>query len=274
MDLLNQTKKICQNNGIIPARSRGQNFLISESVYDEIIEAADLKTSDMVIEVGPGLGFLTRRLAHKAKQVWAVELDGKLARLLEKDLKKEKIKNVKIINQNILDIKIGDLMTGDDYKIVANLPYNITAIFLRRILSGVKKPKSLILMLQKEVAERISARPPKMSLLSNAVQFYAQAEIMSYVDKKHFWPQPEVDSAIIQLQVKNRGLKVEEKKFFQLLKFGFSQKRKKLKNNLSAGYQMSQEKIINSIKLANINQDARAQELSLDDWLRLFKFFC
>ncbi|MFH0923642.1 MAG: 16S rRNA (adenine(1518)-N(6)/adenine(1519)-N(6))-dimethyltransferase RsmA [Candidatus Falkowbacteria bacterium] len=280
--MLQQTKELCKLYDIKPARSKGQNFLIKEDIYDKLIESADLTKDDTVLEVGPGLGFLTAKLAPKAKKVIAVELDDKLAEVLRIGLKAKGIKNVEVVNENILTspltpllIRRGELK-GRGYKIVANLPYNITSIFLRQILSAEVKPNLMVLMLQKEVAERITAKPGKMNLLAVSVQFYANPEIMRIVPADNFWPQPKVDSAITRLTPRPPLLAKEmgsEKDFFRLLKIGFSAKRKMLKNNLANGYHISHEDAGNKLKKAGLDIKIRAQNLSLEDWKKLFGNF-
>ena len=286
MDLLKETRKICKLYDINPARSKGQNFLINEDVYDKIIESADLNENDIVLEVGPGLGFLTEKLADKVKKVMAVELDDKLAELLKTRLLTNSIKNVEIINQDIIELlsdnfrsptsknlEVGLLSALYNYKIVANLPYNISSIFLRTIFELPNKPKSLTLMLQKEVAERIVAKSGKMSLLAVSVQLYAEGSIITNVPGSDFWPAPEVESAVIHLELKERDIDVDEKKFFQLVKFGFSAKRKMLKNNLANGFHIDQKEIEEKIVKAGFNPKIRAQELSVEDWKKLLKEF-
>lgn len=277
MDLLGQTKKLCKLYNIIPARSKGQNFLIREKIYDEMVDAAELKPDDIVLEVGPGLGFLMAKLAKKAGQVIAVELDDKLAEVLRVGLMAQRILNVEVVNKDILDFSIKYLVSGimgneknTKYKIVANLPYNITSIFLRKFLSETEnKPELMVLMLQKEVAERICAEAGDMSLLAVSVQFYAKPEIARIVPKENFWPEPEVDSAIIKIEARSKKPEVNEKEFFRLVKFGFSAKRKMLKNNLAAGFKISQAEAENKITKAGFNPKIRAQELSVDDWLKI-----
>jgi 16S rRNA (adenine1518-N6/adenine1519-N6)-dimethyltransferase len=186
MDLLEKTKQLCAENNIRPARSKGQNFLIDENIYDKIIEAADLKNTDTVLEVGPGLGFLTAKLSEKAGYVIAVELDDKLAAYLKENLKKE---NVEIINENILDIiNSKSQILNSKYKVVANLPYNITSVFIRKMLTSENKPTEMILMLQKEVAERICAKPGDMSLLALSVQFFSEPKYFSKFHAQLFIP--------------------------------------------------------------------------------------
>lgn len=281
MDLLNQTKELCRLYNIKPARSKGQNFLIREEIYDQIIAAADLQSDDVVLEVGPGLGFLTAKLAKKAGRIVAVELDDKLAEVLHTGLMAQEAKNVEVINQNVLDIidnpHLTPFLKGGSYKIVANLPYNITSVFLRKFLSeSENKPKLTVLMLQKEVAQRICAQAGAMSLLAISVQLYATPEIVQIVPKEYFWPQPEVDSAIVKITPHASYLfnkEVGEKDFFRLVKFGFVAKRKMLKNNLAAGFKINQNEAENKITKAGFDGKIRAQELSVDDWLKLFVEF-
>lgn len=272
MDLLNITKEICKKNNIVPTRSKGQNFLVKESVYDDIIEKADITKEDTILEVGPGLGFLTEKLSEKAKKVIAVELDDKLAVLLKKKIEKLGLENVEIINKDILKIKDDDLDIGE-YKIVANLPYNITSIFLRRFLENNNiRPKSITLMLQKEVAERIIAKTGKMSLLAVSVRFYADVEILKYVGRNDFWPSPEVDSAVIKfIPFLSDSSKGYELGFFQMVKFGFSARRKMLKNNLAGGYCLDNKEAEEIVVRSGQKATVRAQELSIEDWKNLYK---
>lgn len=272
MDLLKQTKEICRLYDIKPARSRGQSFLISEKIYDRIAKAARLKKSDKVLEVGPGLGFLTSRLAKASGEVIAVELDDKLASFLEAATSSNELKNIKVFNEDILKFnakKAGLKERG--YKVVANLPYNISSIFLRTFLSSHIRPSLMILMLQKEVAERIVAGPGDMSVLAISVQFYSKVKIVGHVPKKNFWPEPKVDSAIVEIETKDRLPDVDVKKFFQLVKFGFSAKRKMLKNNLAAGFRIEGQKAEICLKKAGIEERARAEDLSLSDWIKLLE---
>ena len=291
MDLLQKTQKICQVNKIEPARSKGQNFLINDSVYDEIIKSANLKADDVVLEVGPGLGFLTRKLAEKAQKVITVELDDVLAELLKINLAKEKIANVEIRNENILDFNFTEKREATvslappgegrcegafelkKYKIVANIPYNITSVFLRKFLETNNRPEMMVLMLQKEVAERIIAKPGQMSILAVSVQFFAEGEIICNVPAKDFWPAPRVDSAVIKLVAREDNSiftdLAYQKRFFRLVKHGFVSKRKMLKNNLSAGYHVDQEKVIEVMDRVGLIKTARAQELSIEEWKKL-----
>jgi 16S rRNA (adenine1518-N6/adenine1519-N6)-dimethyltransferase len=295
MDLLDRTKEICKFYNIQPSRSKGQNFLIAEDVYERIIAASDLKKNDIVLEVGPGLGFLTAKLAVKAGLVMAIELDDKLAGYLREKISTDKIGNVKIFNENVLDLDLENTkyeIRNTKYKIVANLPYNITSVFIRKFLTAVHKPEKMILMLQKEVAERICAKPGEMSLLALSVQFFSEPEIVSYVPKENFWPMPKVDSAIIRITCHSResgnpvksangdvsGSRVkpgmtDEKEFFRLAKIGFSAKRKMLKNNLAGGLHTTPAEVEKTLIKIGLNPKARAEELAIGDWKNLtFEF--
>lgn len=276
-DLLPKIKEICRLFEIKPTRSKGQNFLVNERIYDDIVKAAEITSSDEVLEVGPGLGFLTAKLASASKRVVAVELDDKLANYLQVGIDTQDIKNVEIVNEDILRFNITKYFPLETkYKVVANLPYNITSIFLRLFLSNRHQPTALTLMLQKEVAERIVATPPDMSLLALSVQYYSEAKIIREVKAGNFWPEPKVDSAVIRLVTKSRPeispekQELEDKLFFRLAKFGFSAKRKMLKNNLAGGLKISQQIITSVMEKNKLGPLLRAEDLSLEDWLKLF----
>ena len=273
MDLLKKTLELCQMYNIKPSKSKGQNFLINEDIYDKIIDTAQLEPGDTVLEVGPGLGFLTFKLSQKAKKVLAVEVDTKIVEALQTIIKAQKIKNVKVFHNDILKAKGENFSKIGSYKIVSNLPYNITSIFLRKFLSLENKPESITLMLQKEVAQRIVSNPPDMSLLSASVKFYAQAEIIFEVGRENFYPSPAVDSAVIKITpIKNRLADYEEeKKFFSILKIGFSAKRKMLKNNLSTGLKMKVADVENIFLKLGFDSKIRAEQLNIEDWLKIHK---
>ena len=273
MSLLREFKKICKDLNINPKKKLGQNFLIDSFVYDSVIDAASINKDDNVLEVGPGLGILTEYLAERAKNVLAVELDKEIFLYL-----KEKFidnQNIHILNENILDFSF-DYFRSQDYKIVANLPYHITSCFLRKFLSNENSPVSMTLMLQKEVAQRIVASDKKESKLSISVKFYADAKIIRYVDRDSFWPVPKVDSAIIHIKKLKNSLLLDKediKKFFRLVKFGFINKRKMLKNNLAAAFRKDTGYIENILIKNNLNPKIRAQDLYIDNWLLFLKIF-
>jgi len=279
MDLLTKTQEICQTFGIKPAHSKGQNFLIEEDVYEKVVQAAEIDKNDLILEIGPGLGFLTAKLAVNAKQVVAVELDDKLAAYLKTAMISQKITNVSIINADITKLSL-NLDSTKQYKVAANLPYNITSFFLRKFLTSDHRPQLMSLLIQKEVAERIVAKPGSMSLLALSVQFYAEAKIVAYVPPKSFWPAPKVDSAIIQIRIMNDELRIkngldsiDEKKFFRLAKAGFVAKRKMLKNNLAAGFQISVLEAQNKIEQVGLDNKIMAEALSLEQWIKLYKLW-
>ena len=284
MNLLEQTQYLIKKTGLKPDKLKGQNFCIDEELLKEIVKAADVSGKDTVLEVGAGFGFLTTELLKKAKKVIAVEMDSKLVKVL-KQLEKFN-DNLEIIEGDILQIPRNKFQVTkksqipnlkfQNYKIVANLPYSITSTFLKKFLTGELKPESMTLLIQKEVAQRICARAGQMSLLALSVQLYAQPKIIRFVSKNSFWPKPKVDSAILQID-KIGGFpyqsQVEEQKFWQVLKIGFSAKRKTLENNLANGFYLPKEKARQIIVQAGLKPISRAQELSLAEWLRLAKSF-
>jgi len=284
-DILAETKYLCRKYNLSPSRSKGQNFLIDESVLEEIILTAELKSEDLILEIGSGLGILTGELIKKVKKVIAIESDERLFEIL----KKIQQASTKLIlkHQDILKADKNKLMTElgaklvdkeiYNYKIVANIPYNISSLLLRSFLNEAPKPKKLVLLLQKELAERLTAPPGKMSLLSIAGQFYADVKIVKEVPAESFWPQPEVDSAIVRLKTFDPGKKYDlpagfsEKKFWRLVKVGFSARRKMLKNNLQNGFEASDQWATDCLEAAGLKKEARAQQLSIPDWLKLYK---
>ncbi len=259
-------KKIFENYRVQPLKRLGQNFLTDARILEKIIAASDLSLEDTILEIGPGLGILTTELAKRAKKIIAVEKDKNLCRILKNILEEKNIQNVEIINQDILKISnfkflISKQILNPNYKIIANLPYYIASPVIRKFLETENKPEIMVLMVQKEVAQRIIAKPPKMSLLAVAIQFYAQSKIISYVSKNSFWPQPKVDSAIIKI-IPRQTPKISTKKLFELVKKGFSSKRKMLKNNLKI-----KESILEKL---GFNPKIRAENLSVENWVKLY----
>lgn len=274
MNLLGRAKGLCRDLGVRPSRSKGQNFLISERIYNKIIEESGIGSKDKILEVGPGPGFMTVKLASKAGKVMAVELDDKMAEALKEFLKNKEIKNARVVNRDIMDLELPPRELGDDYKVVANLPYNITSVFLRKFLSDPGRPESMVLLLQKEVAERITAEPPHMSLLALSVRYYGEPFFVKKVSAANFWPRPRVDSAIVRIKVRSKFLcdRSEEEDFFRLIRAGFSSKRKMLKNNLVSNLGIKSSEAESALKEAGLNPGIRPQELSLNDWVKLKEF--
>ena len=255
-----------------PSKGLGQNFLIDKNVLDKIITAADIKPDESVLEVGPGLGVLTKELANKAKQVTAIEKDQTMIEILKETLKD--FNNIDIIEGDILKI---ENPFSKNYKLVANIPYYLTSPLIRKFLEDSNPPEEIVLMLQKEVAQRICAKPGQMSLLAVSVQFYADAKIVSTVSKNCFWPAPKIDSAIIKIiprgptSTKLRGLPMSPELFFKIVKAGFVQPRKQIAGNLSKVLKLNKEKTAEWLLKNNINPKQRAETLSLDDWKNLTK---
>ncbi|MFA6382170.1 MAG: 16S rRNA (adenine(1518)-N(6)/adenine(1519)-N(6))-dimethyltransferase RsmA [Candidatus Buchananbacteria bacterium] len=275
--IVDQIKKICQAYDLWPARSKGQNFLINQKVLNQIITRAELLPTDTVLEVGPGLGILTEALVKKVKKVISVELDAKLFGFLK--AKFAGASNLELINEDILKFNPETYnLKSISYKIVANLPYNITSHFLKNFLTRRERPATMTLLVQKEVAERICAKPGQMSLLSVSAQLYGDPEIIEIVGRNNFWPVPKVDSAILRIsKIKNQPQVdkflegITEKFFWQMAKIGFAAKRKQLQNNLAAGFKISSDDLKKMLNEANFNPKIRAQELSVADWLKLAK---
>lgn len=264
----------------------GQNFLNNKAVIDKIIQAADLTCDDFVLEIGPGKGILTGELAKAAGKVVAVEIDGNLVELLRNKFSNSK--NVEIISGDILKIDISELLrhrmskskkTSDvlpAYKIIANLPYYITSPIIRLFLESEIPPSEMILMVQKEVAERIVAKPGQMSILAVSVQYYADAEILFEVGKENFDPIPEVDSTVIRITRNPQPDTQNEefnKNFFRIVKAGFSAKRKTLENNLTNSLHIPKTEAEEKLKTVPLSGTARAQELSVEDWKKLVNLF-
>jgi len=259
---------------LTPKKSLGQNFLHDEKVLEKIISSANLKAEDFVMEVGPGKGALTEKLVSEVSRVVAIEIDQNLITALRKKFIKNK--KVEIINEDILKINLSDLFSrykiqDTRYKIVANIPYYITSKIIRLFLETKNPPDEMILMVQKEVAERITSRPGKMSLLSVSVQYYSNPELLFTVSKNSFYPAPQVDSAVIK--IKDIHLEKNSKHFFQIAKAGFSAKRKTLVNNLSNALHLEKGVVEEKIKTADLKSTVRAQELSIVDWKKLVKLF-
>lgn len=256
-----------------PKKQLGQNFLADKKVLMKIIDAADIGKNDTVLEIGPGQGSLTYHLAQRAKKVIAVEKDEKLYSYLLK--KFEGVKNVEFVNEDILDflesrIKNYELRKGG-YKIVANIPYYLTSFLLRKIFEMKNKPSEMILMVQKEVAERIVAKAGNMNLLAISVCLFAEPEILFNVSKNSFWPKPKVDSIVIKLKSYKVCKVKNPEEFLQLVHAGFTAKRKLLINNLAKGLGISKEKIFTIFKSLELDDKIRAQDLSVEDWLEICK---
>ena len=267
----------------LKARKRlGQHFLIDGEVLKLITSAAELAPTDIILEIGPGLGILTRELARQTGWVIAVELDNKLANILKQTL--ASFDNVTIVNKDILRIDPATLLqepktkfapATSPYKVVANLPYYITSPVLRHFLEASVKPEMMIVMVQKEVAEAIVAEPGQRSVLSISVQFYGKPRIVSYVPAQSFYPAPEVDSAILRIDLYSQPAVVvaDEKGFFELVRAGFTASRKQIVNSLVQGSGLPKTEVLALLGRADIVPQRRAETLTLEEWAHLWRAF-
>lgn len=268
-----KAKEICQQLGIKPTKNKGQNFLVNDKILDKIIEAAELKPEDIVLEIGPGLGVLTEALAQKVKKIVAIELDKKLAVFLQEKFRQQK--NIKIIQGDILKINLENLnLKSGDYKLVANLPYQITGLVLRKFLSQKLKPSSITLMLQKEVVERILEKNKKSAIISVITNFYGQPKIIQLVNKNNFWPMPKVDSAILKIELfpsnKFNLNSQEEDNFIKVIKTGFSHPRKQVASNLARFW--PKENIISFLEEIGLSAKIRAEDIKIDSWYTIYRY--
>ena len=254
--------------GVRPKKRLGQNFLIDKRVLERILEAADLSPHDTVVEIGPGLGILTKALAEKAKKVIAIEKDPRMVEILRKTT--EDLPNIEIVQGDILGIVLNQVKhRPTSYKLISNLPYYITSPVIRKFLEARPQPKLMVLMVQKEVAQRVCAKPPDMSLLAVAVQFYGKPSTVSYVKKDCFWPQPKVDSAILKITPIAADINTDARRFFKVVKAGFKQPRKQLLNNFVKGLGLKREAVGKWLKSNAVLPDQRAESLALQDWINL-----
>lgn len=251
--------------GISPRKGLGQHFLVDRPSLEAIIEAADIGPSDTVLEIGPGLGVMTEALAAEAGRVVAVETDHLLADLL----RRRQPGNLEIVEQDILDFDLRVLPPG--YKVVANIPYYLTSKIFRLLLESPQPPAVMSLLIQEEVAERITAKPGQLSMLALSVQYYGHPELMARVERHKFWPAPKVDSAVIKVTVGEPAFVADPTKLFRLMKAGFGERRKQLKNALAGGLNLQGSGVVALLQAADIAPTARAQELDLPAWERLYR---
>lgn len=251
-----------------PKKSLGQNFLVDEGALAKVTSAANLSPSDTVLEIGPGLGSLTRHLASAAQRVVAVELDQTFLPVLEQVL--QSYPRVEVLHGDILQTRIAHLQLPPAYKVVANIPYYITSAVIRHLLEAEVRPGLMVLTVQKEVAERICAQPGDMSLLAVSVQFYAKPQIVARIPAGAFYPIPEVESAVVRLDVLTQpAVPVNDDHFFRVVKAGFSQKRKQLRNSLSGGLRLEAPVVDERLTQVGIDPKRRAETLTLDEWGKL-----
>lgn len=256
-----------------PRKGLGQNFLQDDHILEKIAAAADLGPADSVLEIGPGLGSLTRHLALAARSVTAVELDARLFPALTAVLSPHK--NVHLVQGDILALDPGSLMGEPDYVVVANIPYYITSAVIRRLLESSPRPRRVVLTIQQEVAERVCALPGEMNLLALSVQVYGRPQIKGHIPAGAFYPSPNVDSAILCVDIYTEpAIPVPLlETFFSLARAGFSQKRKTLRNSISAGMRIAPVEAEKKLAAADIDPQRRAETLNLEEWGKLSRQF-
>ena len=261
-----EIKKLLDEVHARPSKHYGQNFLINKGVLEKIIEFSNIKKDDVVLEVGPGPGALTKEISKKAAKVIVIEKDRNMIKVLEKVLDIEKIENVDIINEDVLKLDLEELEIKN-YKLIANIPYYITSALIRKFLEEKIKPEKIILMIQKEVAQRI-CETKKMSILSLSVQFYADPKILFFVSSGSFFPAPKVDSAVIEITPKTITPD-ESEIFFKFIKAGFSSPRKQVVSNLSQNLKLNKEDVKKIFEKLDLDTRIRAEDLTLKNWLEL-----
>jgi len=249
-----------------PQKDLGQNFLVDENILSHIVECADLSPTAQVLEIGAGLGSLTYFLAQAARQVTSVEIDPDLLAIARHTT--VDCKNVDLVQGDILQMDLNSLKLQDDFIVVANIPYYITSAIIRKLLNSTAKPARMVLTIQEEVARRICAEAGEMSLLALSVQVFGAPHIVLKIPAQAFYPSPKVDSVTLRVDLFQQPLIAEEKldTFFRLTKAGFSQKRKMLRNTLSAGLQLPREEVDALLTGAAIDPQRRAQTLTLQEW--------
>lgn len=250
----------------MPNKSLGQHWLHDRDILAHIADCAELVKSDTVLEIGPGLGTLTSELLRRADKVVAVEFDEQLALKLPGQFPG---KNLDVIYEDILQFDLSTLPSG--YKVVANVPYYITSKIVQRLMTATNKPAIAVLLVQKEVAERLAAAPGDMSILAISAQLYSEVTLGDVVPAAFFTPPPKVDSQVVILRTRQQSLlgDVPEKDFFRVVKAGFSSKRKKLRTSLAGGLGIQKDAVESLLQGVNISPNNRAEDLSIQQWLEL-----
>jgi 16S rRNA (adenine1518-N6/adenine1519-N6)-dimethyltransferase len=271
MDLTDITdiKRTLKAYGAYTKKDLGQHFLVDAEALATIVDAAEITKEDRVIEVGPGMGVLTRELCKKAKEVLALEFDKAMIAIIKTSC--IKYTNLKVENVDVLKFDTSGLGV---YKVVANLPYYITSAVIRLFLEAQNKPEEMVLLVQREVAERICAKPSRMSILAVSVQFYGNPQVIDVVPRTSFFPAPKVDSAIIRIKVYRKPLfDVDSRLFFRIVKAGFGEKRKQLTNSLTGGLGLNKETTDLILAEAKVNTMARAESLTMLDWYNIYNAY-
>lgn len=258
---------------IAPKKGLGQNFLHDPNALEKIVDTAELMPADTVLEIGAGTGTLTEALARKARHVVSVEVDERLRPVLEAQL--APYDNVVLLFDDILKVDVLQLIGPQDFVVVANVPYYITSAILRHLLERHRRPRRMVITMQQEVAERIVAQPPDMSILAVSVQFYGQPQIVTRLRPGAFWPRPDVDSAVLRIDIYDvPPVDVpSDKLFFRVVRAGFGQKRKQLRNALSGGLAIKSAVAGELLIEAGVDPTRRAETLTLAEWAALSHAF-
>jgi 16S rRNA (adenine1518-N6/adenine1519-N6)-dimethyltransferase len=271
-DLTNirELRNLLYTHHMQPNKSFGQNFLIDRATLQRIIEAAEINAGEQVLELGAGTGVLTRELARHARRVVAVELERDMLSLLAETTRN--FANVELIERNLLYVDPAAIFGAEAYKLVANLPYYITAPTFRHFLESANPPRLLVVMVQYEVAQRIVAAPGDLSLLGVSIQFYGKPDIVAHVPARAFYPAPKVDSAILRVDLKDEVPLAHKQRdsFFRLVQAGFSERRKQIHNSLARGLHRKDAEVQAWLKAASIDPGRRAETLSIEEWLQLW----
>lgn len=264
-------REILHRHGLRPRKSLGQHFVCDRNILRRMVDAAELGPEEVVVEVGAGLGTLTQVLAVRGARTIAVETDAALLPLLQEALPLAECPHVEIVHADVLGLAPGDLgLVPGGYSVVANLPYYITSAVLQHFLGDEVSPRRMVVMVQHEVARRVVARPPTMNLLAVSVQFYAQPRVVMRVPAGAFYPRPDVDSAVLRLDVRPQpAVDVSPAAFFRVARAGFGQRRKQLRNALAAGLGRPPSQVFAALETAGIDPRRRAETLTLAEWGRL-----
>jgi 16S rRNA (adenine1518-N6/adenine1519-N6)-dimethyltransferase len=269
-------RRLLRDAGLRPRKSLGQNFLIVESALERVAAAAAIRPQDTVLEIGAGVGSLTRHLAAAARHVAAIEIDPALIRILRSVL--APFPNVAVIEGDILAQPVEQLVGGiepERFKVAANIPYYITSAVIRHLVESAVRPGRIVLTVQKEVADRICAAPGKMSLLALSVQYYGRPSLAGRISADSFFPVPDVESAIVCVDLEGSPPRDPEisRRLFRIARAGFSQKRKMLRNTLSAGLRLMAPQVTGILERAGVDSARRAETVTVEEWLRITEAF-
>lgn len=261
-------REILRELDVTPSKALGQNFLHDRKIVRRIVSVSDVDNQTDVLEIGPGLGILTQELTGSARSVTAIELDQRLAARLQEYFAEK----ARIVQGDVLDVDLDTLGLRSPYIVVANLPYSIATAAIQRLLEARNPPERLVIMVQREVAERMAARPPEMSILAVAVQFYSRPKIQFRIGSGAFIPRPRVESAVIRLDVFDTPAlpRDEHAEFFKLVRAGFSQRRKRIDNSIAAGLKVPKASVGEALLRADIDPSRRAESLRVEEWVSLY----